>query len=205
MQVESLPIEALIFDPSNARLHDNKNLDAIKGSLTKFGQRTPIVCDEKNLILKGNGTAAAAKALGWDKLYVIRVNDLSEVQKSAYAIADNRTGELARWDGDVLTKTLLALQAEDFKLDDIGFSDLDLKKLFGDLHMESPDYSVLGDDAPNLDNLKGGVRKAIQIEFDLDSYQEAVELVKFCRGKEIDVGVELIECLRQIKEAHEDQ
>lgn len=131
MKVESVPISQLVFDPSNARLHDNKNLDAIKGSLTKFGQMTPIVIDGKDVVLKGNGTLAAAKALGWKNIFCVR-SDLDTVQKAAYAIADNRSGELAKWDNDVLAKTLLALRGEDFELEAIGFDDLDMRKILGE-------------------------------------------------------------------------
>lgn len=131
MQTEKLAIETVFYDPSNARRHDNKNLDAIKGSLTKFGQQTPIVIDDKNIVLKGNGTLAAAKALGWKHIWVIRTT-LDSYNKAAYAIADNRSGELAVWDNDVLTKTLLALRDEDFELDAIGFDDIDMKKLLGE-------------------------------------------------------------------------
>lgn len=132
MQIESVPIDQLRFDPSNARLHGMKNLDAIKGSLSKFGQVTPIVVDEKNIVLKGNGTLQAAKEMGWKSINVVRAA-LSEIQKAAYAIADNRAGELARWDNDILTKTLLALQEESFDLGEIGFDDTDLDVILGEI------------------------------------------------------------------------
>ena len=69
----------------------------------------------------------AAKALGWKNIQVNR-SELTGVEATAYAIADNRTGELAEWDGDVLGKTLQSLKAENFDLDAIGFSDEDLKQ-----------------------------------------------------------------------------
>jgi len=100
--------------------------------LAKFGQQKPVVIDDKNIILAGNGTVAAAKELGWKSINAVRSNLISEVQKTAFAIADNRTAELADWDEGVLTQHLLSLQAEDFDLGDIGFDDLDLKKILGD-------------------------------------------------------------------------
>jgi ParB-like chromosome segregation protein Spo0J len=133
MQIESIEIGKLVFDPSNARKHNNKNIDAIKGSLAKFGQQKPIVIDDKNIILAGNGTVAAAKELGWKTINAVRSNLTSEVQKTAFAIADNRTAELAEWDDGVLAQHLLSLKAEEFDLIDIGFDDFDLKKLFGDI------------------------------------------------------------------------
>jgi ParB-like chromosome segregation protein Spo0J len=133
MKIESIEIQKLVFEPSNARKHGIKNIDAIKGSLAKFGQQKPVVIDDKNIILAGNGTVAAAKELGWKSINAVRSNLTSEVQKTAFAIADNRTSELAEWDEGVLTQHLLSLQAEDFDLVDIGFDDFDLKKLFDDI------------------------------------------------------------------------
>lgn len=109
-------------DPSNARKHDQKNLDSIKGSLAKFGQQKPIVVDYKNIVIAGNGTLAAAKELGWDEIDIVRT-DLKGSELTAYGLADNRTGELASWDMEALTAHLDALKAEDFDLDSIGFDD----------------------------------------------------------------------------------
>jgi DNA modification methylase len=127
MQIESVPIASLVPDPSNARKHSKKNLDAIKGSLAKFGQQKPIVVGKNNIVLAGNGTLEAAKALGWDKINVVKT-DLEGSEAVAYAIADNRTGELAEWDDDTLSKTLSALKDEGFALGSIGFDDADLSQ-----------------------------------------------------------------------------
>ncbi len=126
--MEYAPISALIEDPSNARKHSKKNLDAIKGSLAKFGQQKPIVVSSDNIVIAGNGTLAAAKTLGWDQIGIIR-SKLTGIEAIAYAIADNRTGELAEWDNDVLSKTLEGLKIEDFDLGSIGFDDKDLERL----------------------------------------------------------------------------
>lgn len=125
MKLESISIDDLIFDPNNARKHSAKNVDAIKGSLTKFGQQKPIVVDAKNIIIAGNGTVAAAKELGWKSIQAVR-STLDGFMQSAFAIADNRTAELAEWDFDVLKESLAALDLEDFDLSDIGFTDKDL-------------------------------------------------------------------------------
>jgi hypothetical protein len=125
MQLESIPIEWLVFDPNNARKHSQKNLDAIKGSLTKFGQQKPIVVDQKNVIIAGNGTVAAAKDLGWKEIKAVR-STLEGFMQSAFAIADNRTAELAEWDFDVLKESLNSLDMEGFDISGIGFTDADL-------------------------------------------------------------------------------
>jgi len=66
MQIETILVADLHLDPSNARNHPTKNLDAIKGSLAKFGQQKPIVIDKNNVVIAGNGTLEAAKAR-WQK------------------------------------------------------------------------------------------------------------------------------------------
>ncbi len=125
MKLESIPISSLVFDPNNARKHSAKNLDAIKGSLTKFGQQKPIVVDQKNVIIAGNGTVAAAKDLGWTEVKAVR-SDLEGFMQSAFALADNRTAELAEWDFDTLKESLAALDLEGFDVSGIGFEESDL-------------------------------------------------------------------------------
>lgn len=125
VKLETLDISSLVFDPNNARKHSEKNLEAIKGSLTKFGQQKPIVVDKKNVIVAGNGTVAAAKALGWTKIQAVRT-ELDGFMQSAFALADNRTAELAEWDMDTLKESLNSLDLEGFDVGSIGFTDSDV-------------------------------------------------------------------------------
>ena len=118
-----IPLDKIMTDPNNARKHDSKNLDAIKGSLQKFGQQKPIVVDEKNIVLAGNGTLAAARALGWKTITVVRTA-LTGYDAMAYALADNRTSELAEWDDDVLGAQLQALREFDYPIQGFGFEPL---------------------------------------------------------------------------------
>lgn len=115
MNVETVKIDSLTFDPANVRKHDEKNLSAIKASLNRFGQQKPIVVDANGVVRAGNGTLAAAKALGWKEIRIVR-SSLAGSEATAYAIADNRTAELAEWDDDALAQTLAALQIEDDEL-----------------------------------------------------------------------------------------
>lgn len=138
MHVESVLISNLNEDPSNARKHDSKNLSAIKGSLAKFGQQKPIVVGKGNVVLAGNGTLAAAKELGWDKINIVRT-DLEGSEAIAYAIADNRSGELASWNDDVLGQTLQGLREDGFDLAEIGFDTSDLDKIHQTIKPEVKD------------------------------------------------------------------
>ncbi len=126
----AVPIDSLHPDPANARTHNDRNLDAIKGSLAKFGQRKPIVVQKDGMIVRaGNCTLAAAKALGWTEIAAVLVDE-GDVEATAYAIADNRTAELASWDDDVLASLLHELeQDEDFDQLLTGFTDAEIAKL----------------------------------------------------------------------------
>ena len=112
MNIERLPIDKLTLDPANVRRHPSRNLDQIKASLTRFGQQRPVLVNAKGIIIAGNGTVMAAKALGWEHVNIVRT-DLEGSEATAYAIADNRTAELAEWDDEALAQQLAALQIED--------------------------------------------------------------------------------------------
>ena len=112
MIIKQVPIADLLTDENNARLHSERNIEVIANSLEKFGQRKPIVV-QHGKVLAGNGTLEAAKSLGWSEITITEVPDNwdSDTAK-AYAIADNRTAELAEWNEDVLVKQLLELEEE---------------------------------------------------------------------------------------------
>ena len=132
MKAVSVNIDSIHIDPANLRMHPARNLDTIKASLARFGQQKPIVVDGNGICRAGNGTLEAARALGWEKIEVVKT-PLAGSEAIAYAIADNRTAELALWDDDRLGETLKALQLEDFNLDDIGFSHDEFDQLIGDI------------------------------------------------------------------------
>lgn len=128
MKVEIVPIDSVHLDPANVRKHPERNLEAIKGSLQRFRQQKPIVVDEHGVVRAGNGTLEAARALGWKDIAIVR-SGLKGAELSAFAIADNRTAELALWDGPALSKQVLALLEEGVPLSDIGFTDEEIAAL----------------------------------------------------------------------------
>ena len=139
MQIAQVKISSLDCDPANVRLHDAKNLDAIKGSLKRFGQQKPIVVDGNGVVVAGNGTLTAARALGWEHIRIVKT-ELLGAEATAYAIADNRTAELAEWDDEALAKQLSALQIEDEALvEAAGFSDAELTALVDEVTVFQPD------------------------------------------------------------------
>jgi ParB-like chromosome segregation protein Spo0J len=147
MQVEVLPLDALHVDPANVRHHPARNLDAIKASLARFGLQKPIVIDANNVVRAGNGTLEAARALGWETIACIRT-PLRGVEAVGYAIADNRSAELAEWDDEGLAEVLRGLQSEpDFDMAAVGFLDDEIDKLLERM----ADRIVVPDPVPQQD------------------------------------------------------
>lgn len=124
LKVESVAIDSLTPDPANARTHSKANLDAIAGSLRTFGQVRPLIV-YGSTVIAGNGTLAAAKSLGWTEIEITRMpKSWTYEQARAYALADNRTAELAAWDSDLLADQLLELDAAGWDVADFGFASL---------------------------------------------------------------------------------
>jgi ParB-like chromosome segregation protein Spo0J len=141
LRIENVNINSLRPDPANARTHDSKNLKAIASSLEKFGQRKPIVVTPDSIVVAGNGTLEAAKSLGWTQIAIARTPvGWTWDQVKAFALADNRTAELAEWDDKVLADQLLELDANGWELEELGFvslqppSDTDLQNAFDALN-----------------------------------------------------------------------
>jgi len=150
MKVVQKLISELTADPNNARKHSDKNLDAIASSLEKFGQRKPIVV-HNGVVIAGNGTLEAAQKLGWHEIAITEVPDNWDADTAkAYAIADNRTAELAEWDKDVLASQLLELENSDWDLIDLGFEADYMPREASDTSLythkvDIPHYEVVGD------------------------------------------------------------
>lgn len=144
MNIESVLVAELHEDPANVRRHDQRNLDTIIASLAAFGQQKPIVVGDGNVVIAGNGTLAAARALGWDHIQIVRT-DLHGANAIAFAIADNRTAELAAWDDESLHRALDALR-DDPSVDHLaaGFTDDEIAAMSPELAVDE----VEEDDVP---------------------------------------------------------
>lgn len=139
LRIELVDVDALIPDPQNARKHGKRNLDAIKASLERFGQRRPLVVTAAGVVIAGNGTLEAAKALGWSQVAIARTpGSWTDDEAKAYALADNRTAELAEWDTALLAEQLGELDSAGWDVRGLGF---DLTDMEG-----NPD--VIEDDVP---------------------------------------------------------
>ncbi len=164
MEIKSVPISNLAFDPNNARKHSAQNLKAIASSLEKFGQRKPVVV-HNGVIIAGNGTVEAARSLKWTEITITEVpSDWDIATAKAFAIADNRTAELAEWDTPVLVEQLLEMEDEGWDLKEFGFDDGIMDSLQKEANeakeaqqeysnkMNIPQYEIVGEE-PALSEL----------------------------------------------------
>lgn len=121
----AVPVDEIAVDERNARRHDEANMKAIEASLLRFGQRQPLVVNRKSKTIEaGNGRYLAALSLGWSHVAVVWVEDDPKAHLG-FALADNRTAELAEWDANVLHAIVAELAADEPGLvDDLAFAEL---------------------------------------------------------------------------------
>src|SRR5690242_19511815 len=156
LAVEYRPASSLIPFAKNARTHSDAQVAQIAASIREFGFTNPILVDGDNGIIAGHGRLLAARKLGMDTVPTIELAGMSETQKRAYIIADNKLSLNAGWDEDLLGLELADLGSLGFNLSLTGFSDLELLALTsrGNPGLTDPDdvpeppkqpTSVLGD------------------------------------------------------------
>ncbi len=127
----------------NARTHSESQIAQIAASIKEFGFLSPILIAEDNTILAGHGRLAAAQKLGLKQVPCVKENYLTETQRRAYIIADNRLSLNAGWDDEMLAIELSELQDVDFDLDLLGFDESELASIFEDgKEVEDDDFDV---------------------------------------------------------------
>ena len=126
--VTPVPVDQLSPYPGNARKHSRKQIRLIADSIARFGINNPVLIDDDGMIIAGHGRVAAAKQLNLVAVPTIRLSHLSEVDKRAYILAENKLAERAGWDQDILAIELQGLIDVDFDLELTGFqmSEIDI-------------------------------------------------------------------------------
>ena len=143
MQYYIADINDLIPYIRNARTHSESQIAQIAASIKEFGFLSPILIAEDNTILAGHGRLAAARKLGLTKVPCVKESHLTETQRRAYIIADNKLSLNAGWDEDILAIELSELQGADFDLDLLGFDESELVSIFeDDKEVEDDDFDV---------------------------------------------------------------
>jgi len=116
----------------NSRTHSDEQINQVAASIKEFGFTNPILVDEFNVIIAGHGRLFAAKKLGLNQVPTITLKGLTEAQRKAYVIADNKLALNAGWDDDTLIAELNRLSELDFNLELTGFDANELARLFDD-------------------------------------------------------------------------
>lgn len=189
LEVKQWDIGDLIGAEYNPRKLSPEQKQTIKDSIARFGLVDPVLVNinkkRKGIIIGGHQRTMIARELGFKKMPCIELDLTLEKEKELNIRLNKNTGE---FDFDLLQ--------EHFDIDNLvefGFEDYE----FGT--DEEIDYSILDEEdlGDELDDMTSGVKKAIQIEFDLQDYEEATRLVKVCRDNELYIGAVIIEALKK--------
>ena len=188
LQIEYRPIGDLIPYARNARTHDDAQVALIAGSIREFGFTNPVLVDGANGIIAGHGRVMAARKLGLERVPVIELGHLSETQKRAYVLADNKLSERAGWDAEMLALEVGDLQSLGIDVLDLGLTGKELDDLLrgdtvdpredevpplpevpvsrlGDLWCLGPHRLICGDatDVATVNRLNGTVRPHLMV------------------------------------------
>lgn len=122
-------VDKLIPYAKNARTHSDEQVAQIAGSIKEFGFNNPVLVDKDGSIIAGHGRLMAARKLGMDKVPVVELDHLTEAQRKAYVLADNRIALNSGWDTSMLSLELAELEKEGFDISMLGFDDKEITKL----------------------------------------------------------------------------
>ena len=183
LKIEYVATDDLIPYINNSRTHSESQIKQIAASIREFGFTNPILIDEGCSVIAGHGRLVAAELLNLDEVPTITLEGLTEAQRKAYVIADNKLALNSGWDDELLKIEIETLKNLDFDTDLLGWDILPQIT-------EAPDYSMLDDEDVSevMGEMTDNVKKAIQIEFELSDYEEASEIVKFWRNSGAYVG-----------------
>ena len=134
IEIKYKDINDLIPYVNNTRTHSEEQINQIASSIKEFGFTNPVLIDKNDGLIAGHGRVMGAKKLGLKEVPTITLDNLTEAQKKAYIIADNKIALNAGWDEELLKIELQSLQEMDFDLSLTGFSDEELKDF--DLNIE---------------------------------------------------------------------
>ncbi len=188
MQVKKVDIKSIKLNPNNPRLIKDDKFKKLVQSIKNFPEMLdirPIVVNQDMIILGGNMRYKACQEAGLKEIPII-VTDLTEEQQREFLIKDNVSG--GEWDWDML--------ANEWEVEQLTEWGLDVWQQAPDI-----DYSILDEEdvTDQLNDMTNGVKKAIQIEFEAEHYEEAYALVKFWRDKGGYVGGMIMEYLKEEK------
>lgn len=171
LKIEYKNTDSLIPYVNNSRTHSDEQVTQVASSIKEFGFTNPILIDEQGGIIAGHGRLMAANKLGLDTVPTITLVGLSEAQRKAYIIADNKLALNSGWDYKLLRLEIGSLESLDFDIELLGFDELEIDSIFND----SIDIEIDNDDGltgSDLPKLKFGKKEAEMTDDELASLSE---------------------------------
>ena len=172
-EVEMLPLEALIPYACNARTHSDEQVAQVAASIREFGFTNPVLVSAENDIIAGHGRVMAARKLGLEKVPCIRLAHLTETQRRAYVLADNKLALNSGWDEEMLANELQGLRGAEFDLSMLGF---DAEAIESALTGGDTDTFTGKGKTPveKLDNYLNAATKTLSLPFDSETFDSVV-------------------------------
>ena len=184
-KIELWNLERLIPYDKNAREHSTEQVAQIAASISEFGFLNPILVDSNDGIVAGHGRLSAAKELALDVVPVVVLDHLTENQKKAYVLVDNKLAENATWNEDLLAEEIIKLNLQDFDLNILGWTDEELKSLQED-GWATDIEDVIKNDEEHLD----AIQAKITVLLDEENKEVVLnEINKFCNENNIFIEI----------------
>jgi len=162
---------------NNSRLHDETQLGQLVASINEFGFTNPVLLDGANGIIAGHGRVMAANALGLETVPTIELQHLTDEQKAAYVIADNKLAQNAKWDDEILRLELQSLSDADYDLSILGFDEASLSRLLD--VSETADAFEEYSEAIEYENKNANPYKSLIVHFeneqDVDNFKHLIK------------------------------
>ena len=172
-ELKLVPIGDLVPYANNARTHSQEQIAKLRSSLREFGFVNPVIVDRELNVLAGHGRIEAARAEGYTEVPCVFAEDLTEAQKKAYIIADNRMALDAGWDEELLSVEMEALKAEDFDLLLTGFDEKEIDALLAgedeyQMFLDKFQQKKTTDDCYTPENVYGAVADWVEKEYNVN-------------------------------------
>jgi len=211
MKIEQLPTDTLIPYARNTRTHSEAQVAQIAGSIREFGFTNPVLIDGENGIIAGHGRVLAAQKLALGKVPCIRLSHLTETQRRAYIIADNKLALNAGWDEELLALEMADLQSLGVNAESLGFSDLEIDDMLNSEEIiEEAEKQVENEQSLQVEP---GMEYLIILAKDLDEWDEIIDFFKlekvrrggYKKGSAFDaIGLERVLKFERVKNAYCD-
>lgn len=183
MKITEIECSEILINKRNSKKHSKSQINKIQASIEEFGFNAPLLLDETKTILAGHGRFQAAKQAGYDVLPCIILEHLSEAQKQAYLIADNKLGEIGGgWDEAMLKKEISEIIDNEIESDAFGFTDYEIEQLLEDIEEEEEIDEILHEQSIQLEPDKDYILVICKNQDEWDNLQNFLSLKKVRRG-----------------------